>query len=66
MPVPVKPRLLFRIGDCVIIVRDLDGAEFSALVYNLHKRVLLLPSALCALLLCLPLALCGSGAGDGL
>ena len=61
-----QKRRLFRVGDCVKIERDCDQAPFYALVLHLRKTVLLLPLALCALLLCLSLAFCGNGSGGSL
>lgn len=59
-----RKRLLFRAGGCVRVERDKDGFTFNARVYHLRKWVLLLPLALCALLLCLSLMFCGSGSGS--
>ncbi len=62
---PDRKRLLFRKGGCVRAERDKDGFQFYVRVYHLRKWVLLLPLALCALLLCLSLSLCSpSGSPD--
>lgn len=53
-----KKRLFFRAAGCVRAERDKDGFQFYTRVYHLRKWVLLLPLALCALLLCLSLSLC--------
>lgn len=53
-----RKRLLFRKGGCVRAERNRDGFKFYVRVYHLRKWVLLLPLALCALLLCLSLSLC--------
>lgn len=53
-----RKRLFFRAAGCVRAERDKDGFQFYARVYHLRKWVLLLPLALCALLLCLSLSLC--------
>lgn len=53
-----RKRLFFRAAGCVRAERDKDGFQFYTRVYHLRKWVLLLPLALCALLLCLPLSLC--------
>ena len=52
-----RKRLFFRAAGCVRAERDKDGFQFYARVYHLRKWVLLLPLALCALLLCLSLSL---------
>ena len=58
-----RKRLFFRAAGCVRAERDKDGFQFYTRVYHLRKWVLLLPLALCALLLCLSLSLCSpSGA----
>lgn len=58
-------RLLSSAGGCVRTERDKDGFQFYVRVYHLRKWVLLLPLALCALLLCLSLSLCSpSGSPD--
>lgn len=57
-----QKRRLFRAGDCIEIARDLDNAPFYARVYHL-PRLLLLPLAIAALVLCLSLTFCGSGSG---
>lgn len=63
---PDRKRLLFRKGGCVRAERDKDGFQFYVRVYHLRKWVLLLPLALCALLLCFSLSLCSpSGSGSG-
>lgn len=49
-----RKRLFFRAAGCVRAKRDKDGFQFYARVYHLRKWVLLLPLALCALLLCSP------------
>lgn len=60
-----RKRLFFRAAGCVRAERDKDGFQFYARVYHLRKWVLLLPLALCALLLCLSLSLCSpSGSPD--
>lgn len=60
-----KKRLFFRAAGCVRAERDKDGFQFYTRVYHLRKWVLLLPLALCALLLCLSLSLCSpSGSPD--
>lgn len=51
-----RKRLFFRAAGCVRAERDKDGFQFYARVYHLRKWVLLLPLALCALLLCLSLS----------
>lgn len=57
--------LLSSAGGCVRTERDKDGFQFYVRVYHLRKWVLLLPLALCALLLCLSLSLCSpSGSPD--
>lgn len=48
-----RKRLFFRAAGCVRAERDKDGFQFYTRVYHLRKWVLLLPLALCALLLCL-------------
>lgn len=53
-----RKRLFFRAAGCVRAERDKDGFQFYTRVYHLRKWVLLLPLALCALLLCLSLSLC--------
>lgn len=53
-----RKRLFFRAAGCVRAERDKDGFQFYTRVYHLRKWVLLLPFALCALLLCLSLSLC--------
>lgn len=53
-----RKRLFFRAAGCVRVERDKDGFQFYTRVYHLRKWVLLLPLALCALLLCLSLSLC--------
>lgn len=53
-----KKRLFFRAAGYVRAERDKDGFKFYTRVYHLRKWVLLLPLALCALLLCLSLSLC--------
>lgn len=53
-----RKRLFFRAAGCVRAERDKDGFLFYTRVYHLRKWVLLLPLALCALLLCLSLSLC--------
>lgn len=53
-----RKRLFFRAAGCVRAERDKDGFRFYTRVYHLRKWVLLLPLALCALLLCLSLSLC--------
>ena len=53
-----RKRLFFRDAGCVRAERDKDGFQFYTRVYHLRKWVLLLPLALCALLLCLSLSLC--------
>ncbi len=53
-----RKRLLSSAGGCVRTERDKDGFQFYVRVYHLRKWVLLLPLALCALLLCLSLSLC--------
>lgn len=53
-----RKRLLSSAGGCVRTERDKDGFKFYVRVYHLRKWVLLLPLALCALLLCLSLLLC--------
>lgn len=55
-----RKRLFFRAAGCVRAERDKDGFQFYTRVYHLRKWVLLLPLALCALLLCLSLSLCSS------
>lgn len=58
-----RKRLFFRAAGCVRAERDKDGFKFYTRVYHLRKWLLLLPLALCALLLCLSLSLCSpSGA----
>lgn len=58
-----RKRLFFRAAGCVRAERDKDGFQFYTRVYHLRKWLLLLPLALCALLLCLSLSLCSpSGA----
>lgn len=58
-----RKRLFFRAAGCVRAERDKDGSQFYTRVYHLRKWLLLLPLALCALLLCLSLSLCSpSGA----
>lgn len=58
-----RKRLFFRAAGCVRAERDKDGFRFYTRVYHLRKWLLLLPLALCALLLCLSLSLCSpSGA----
>lgn len=52
-----RKRLFFRAAGCVRAERDKDGFQFYTRVYHLRKWVLLLPLALCALLLCLSLSL---------
>ena len=60
-----RKRRLSRSGGCVRAARDKDGFQFYTRVYHLRKWVLLLPLALCALLLCLSLSLCSpSGSPD--
>lgn len=60
-----RKRLFFRAAGCVRAERDKDGFQFYTRVYHLRKWVLLLPLALCALLLCLSLSLCSpSGSPD--
>lgn len=56
-------RLFFRAGDCIEFARDsgFEVCPFYARVLHLRKWLLLLPLALCALLLCLSLTFCGSG-----
>lgn len=49
-----RKRLLSSAGGCVRTERDKDGFQFYVRVYHLRKWVLLLPLALCALLLCSP------------
>lgn len=53
-----RKRLFFRAAGCVRAERDKDGFQFYTRVYHLRKWVLLLPLALCALLMCLSLSLC--------
>lgn len=53
-----RKRLFFRAAGCVRAKRDKDGFQFYTRVYHLRKWVLLLPLALCALLLGLSLSLC--------
>lgn len=53
-----KKRLFFRAAGYVRAERVKDGFKFYTRVYHLRKWVLLLPLALCALLLCLSLSLC--------
>lgn len=53
-----RKRLFFRAAGCVRAERDKDGFQFYTRVYHLRKWVLLLPLALCALLLCLSISLC--------
>lgn len=53
-----RKRLFFCAAGCVRAERDKDGFQFYTRVYHLRKWVLLLPLALCALLLCLSLSLC--------
>lgn len=60
-----RKRLLSSAGGCARTERDKDGFQFYVRVYHLRKWVLLLPLALCALLLCLSLSLCSpSGSPD--
>lgn len=60
-----RKRPFFRAAGCVRAERDKDGFQFYSRVYHLRKWVLLLPLALCALLLCLSLSLCSpSGSPD--
>lgn len=60
-----RKRLFFRAAGCVRAERDKDGFQFYTRVYHLRRWVLLLPLALCALLLCLSLSLCSpSGSPD--
>ena len=60
-----RKRLLSRACGCVRAERDKDGFQFYVRVYHLRKWVLLLPLALAALLLCLPLTFCGPAPDDG-
>lgn len=55
-----RKRLFFRAAGCVRAKRDKDGFEFYTRVYHLRKWVLLLPLALCAILLLLSLTFYGS------
>lgn len=55
-----RKRLLSRAGRCVRVERDRDGFQFYTRVYHLRKWVLLLPLALCAILLLLSLTFYGS------
>lgn len=55
-----RKRLFFRAAGCVRAERDKDGFQFYTRVYHLRKWVLLLPLALCAILLLLSLTFYGS------
>lgn len=55
-----RKRLFFRAAGCVRAKRDKDGFQFYTRVYHLRKWVLLLPFALCAILLLLSLTFYGS------
>lgn len=55
-----RKRLFFRPAGCVRAERDKDGFQFYTRVYHLRKWVLLLPLALCAILLLLSLTFYGS------
>ena len=55
-----RKRLFFRAAGCVRAKRDKDGFQFYTRVYHLRKWVLLMPFALCAILLLLSLTFYGS------